>query len=187
MEEVYFVYVTAKNKISAYVLQNPFTGGDEVYLHGYCKTRGHYRTFKTERVIDFFDSLEEAEECSAILQAIDSSDFNFSDDGLVRTGGKNYKRYCSPRMFQPLDFSSPLEICFTGFKKEDKARLSGLAKEAGMIVRGDITVNLHFLCGGYNAGPKKLEVAQKKGTMILHEAEFLSLIETGELPDDYDS
>ncbi|MBN1085318.1 hypothetical protein JNO12_10760 [Erwinia aphidicola] len=74
-----------------------------------------------------------------------------------------------------------------GSKKDDKDRLSELAKGKGMIVRKDITVNLHLLCGGYNAGPKKLEVAQKKGTMILHEAEFLSLIETGELPDDYGS
>lgn len=187
MEEIYFVYVNAKNKIAAYSLTNAFTGWDEEYLHGFCKTRGHYRTFKDERVLKFFNSLEAAEEYAKTLQKIDPAEFKFSDDGLLHTGGTSYKRYESPGMYTPLDFSGPLEICFTGFKKDDKERLSKLASKAGMIVRKDVTVNLHFLCGGFNAGPKKLEVAQKKGTMILHESEFISLIETGELPDDYDN
>ncbi|MHC9057766.1 BRCT domain-containing protein [Pantoea sp. y20] len=186
MEEAHFVYVTAKNKISAYTLTTPFTDSEEVYLHGFCRSRGHYRTFKCERVIDFFDSFEDAESFVTEILINNPLEFNLSV-AKQHTRGKNYSRYCSPGMYQPLDFSGPLQICFTGFKKEDKERLAKLAKDKGMIVRSDVTVNLHLLCGGYNAGPKKLEVAQKKGTMILHEAEFLSLLETGELPDDYDS
>ncbi|NIC26552.1 BRCT domain-containing protein [Serratia plymuthica] len=186
MEDIYFVYVNAKNKVGAYSLNSPFTGWGEYYLHGFCQTRGHYRTFKTERVLRYFDSIKEAEDYANTVTPDDFSNFNFSDDGRLGTGGTSYKRYESPGMFEPLDFSGPLEVCFTGFKKEDKERLSKIARESGMVVRKDVTVNLHFLCGGYNAGPKKLEVAQKKGTIILHESEFISLIETGVLPDDYD-
>ncbi|MBU9849693.1 BRCT domain-containing protein [Rahnella aceris] len=185
MEEIYFVYVTAKNKISAYSLVNA-CGNDE-YLHGFCTTRGHYRTFKEERVIKYFSSYEKAEQFATEMAALPLPEFGFKESGVLHVRKKNYKRYESPGMFTPLDFTGPLEICFTGFKKEDKERLSALAKEAGMIIRKDITVNLHFLCGGYNAGPKKLEVAHKKGTMILHESEFVSLVQTGELPDDYDN
>lgn len=183
MEEIHFVYVTAKNKVSAYSLTNPM--GNEEYLHGFCKTRGHYRTFKEERVIEYFSSYKKADEFANQLAALPLSEFGFKDNGVLHQRGKNYKRYESPGMFSPLDFTGPLEICFTGFKKEDKERLSAMAKSAGMVVRKDITVNLHLLCGGYNAGPKKLEVAQKKGTIILHEAELVSLIQTGELPDEY--
>ncbi len=184
MEEIHFVYVTTKNKIAAYTLSSPGLHGN--YLQGYCKTNGGYRTFIAERILDFFETPNEADSYVDELSNADFSDFSFEGITVSNPNRKSYTRYESPGMYQPLDFSGALEICFTGFKKEDKARLSALAADAGMIVRGDITVNLHFLCGGYNAGPKKLEVARKKGTMIVRESELIALLETGVLPDDYD-
>lgn len=184
MEEIHFVYVTTKNKVAAYTLSSPGLHGN--YLQGHCNTRGGYRTFIAERVIDFFETPTEADSYVAELLDTDFSDFSFEGRTVSNPNRKNYTRYESPGMYQPLDFSGALEICFTGFKKADKERLSKLAAAAGMIVRNDITVNLHLLCGGYNAGPKKLEVARKKGTMIVRESELLTLLETGELPDDYD-
>lgn len=184
MNEVYFVYVTTKGRISAYALTVPTASGD--YFQGYTRDGG-FKTFRKDRLIDFFDSLEQAEMYADILRKNEEAEFG-KWRATVRGANENkYKRYESPGMFEPLDFSGPLEICFTGFKKEDKERLRKIAIDAGMIVRQDVTVNLHFLCGGYNAGPKKLEVARMKGTVILHEAQLLSLIETGELPDDYDN
>ena len=184
MEEIYFVYITTKNRIAAYALSNPMLCGD--YIQGYCTTRGGYRTFRAERIFDFFESLEQAENHVKKLRNTVLSDSSFDGWYSSRTNEKRYKRYESPGMLQPLDFSGLMEICFTGFKKADKERLILQAKEAEMIVRQDVTTNLHFLCCGYNAGPAKMEAARKKGTMILREPEFLALIDTGVLPDDYD-
>ncbi len=180
VEEIYFVYETVNKNIAAYALSKPSLSGD--YVQGFLSSNESFRTFKKDGFIDFFDSLEEAEECAIFLHSLESV-----EERLVNNRGwKKYKRYESPGMSKPLDFSGALEIHFTGFKKEDKERLSRIAKEAGMTVRADVTVNLHFLCGGYNAGPKKLEVSRMRGTIILHEPEFISFIKTGVIPDHYD-
>ncbi|TXE33221.1 BRCT domain-containing protein [Serratia marcescens] len=186
MEEIYFVYVSADRRIAAYSLSNRSEHGN--YMQGYSHTSGGLRTFRKERFIEFFDCIEDAAAHADKLNAnLELFDFSSVDLNRNRSGEFRYKRYESPGMLAPLDFSGAHEICFTGFKKEDKERLSKLASEAGMIVRKDVTVNLHFLCGGYNAGPKKLEAARTKGSMILREPEFIALIETGELPDSYDN
>lgn len=75
-----------------------------------------------------------------------------------------------------------LEICFTGFGASKKAELSELALDYKFNVVASVTKNLDFLCGGENAGPKKLEAAIAKGVQILTESEFRILIQTGELP-----
>ena len=75
-----------------------------------------------------------------------------------------------------------LEICFTGFGASKKAELMGLALDHKFEVVASVTKNLDFLCGGENAGPKKLETAIAQGVQILTESEFITLIQTGELP-----
>ncbi|MCT2387323.1 hypothetical protein [Erwinia pyrifoliae] len=185
MDKVYFVYETRKKNISAYTLSSHGLCGD--YLQGYCENREQYRTFRLQQIIGFFDSYAAAVDYAQNFQSI-TFDYSLSTAGFDLSGQrKNYKKYESPGMYQPLDFSGALEICFTGFKKEERKILEYQALDAGMIVRRDVSVNLHLLCGGYNAGPKKLEVARKKGTMILREPEFIALITSGELPDDYDN
>ena len=84
---------------------------------------------------------------------------------------------------QVINEGGKIETCFTGFTKEDKERLTTIAKEKNMLVRETVTVKLDFLCGGYNAGSAKKEKAKNQGAIFLTEEQFLLMIETGELPE----
>ncbi|EFQ8846659.1 hypothetical protein H1K98_005020, partial [Salmonella enterica] len=77
------------------------------------------------------------------------------------------------------------EVCFIGFKNNDKERLKHAAISAGMIVHCHITANIHILCCGYNVEPKKMETAILKGIMVLTENEFIDLLNSGVIPDKY--
>lgn len=161
MEIIYFVYIDSKLNVSAFALKNP--SYTDIYFQGFSPSAHGYRTFRRDRLIESFDSFEEAQ-----------AHAEFIAPTLDTTLYSPQKTRCTTGAF---------EVCFTGFKKSDKERLMNKALEANMIVRTDVTVNLHFLCFGYNAGPKKMELARMKGTTVLDEQQFISLIETGELPD----
>lgn len=76
-----------------------------------------------------------------------------------------------------------IEICFTGFGKARGDELKQLAEEAGMLVRSKVTLELDYLCGGWNAGPAKIAAALKiDGCQYLEEVDFVEMIETGALP-----
>ena len=79
--------------------------------------------------------------------------------------------------------SDTLDICFTGFGKAEKAKLTELAEDAGMVVRQSVTVFLNFLCYGPNAGPKKMEKARMQGVIALSASQFEDMIITGEIPE----
>ncbi|MBL1269453.1 hypothetical protein KV699_07185 [Vreelandella titanicae] len=79
--------------------------------------------------------------------------------------------------------SDSLEILFTGFPKARRAEFEAAATESGMCVCKTVTIGLSFLCGGPTAGPKKLRDVQEKGIPVLDEADFLLLLETGEIPE----
>ncbi|WP_418358377.1 BRCT domain-containing protein [Shewanella basaltis] len=79
---------------------------------------------------------------------------------------------------------SGLEICFTGFAKQDRAQLEELATDSGFIVRKAVTKNLHMLCAGKNAGPNKIAAALSDGAAIFDQSEFIALTKTGELSDE---
>ncbi|WP_198597588.1 hypothetical protein [Enterovibrio norvegicus] len=53
-----------------------------------------------------------------------------------------------------------------------------------MTVRSEVTKHLNILCYGYNAGQKKLDKARTQGAIIINEPDFLTLLETGEIPED---
>lgn len=76
-----------------------------------------------------------------------------------------------------------LQIAFTGFAAARRAEWESLADETGLRVCKGVTAGLSFICAGPNAGPKKLEKAREQGVIVLTEAEFLNLMENGELPD----
>jgi NAD-dependent DNA ligase len=75
------------------------------------------------------------------------------------------------------------QILFTGFKQADRSRLEQLANEQGLRVVKTATAQLAYLCGGYNAGPTKVQAARDKGAFILSEEQLLHLFETGEIPE----
>jgi NAD-dependent DNA ligase len=76
-----------------------------------------------------------------------------------------------------------LQICFTGFGASRKQELSEIAERNNLKVVSSVTKNLDFLCGGENAGPKKVEKAELQGVQFLDELQFLNLIATGEIPN----
>lgn len=176
MERLYFVYINAKGVIAAYELANVKYNGD--YIQGYCPTEGAFRTFKKDRFIKFLDSFEDAIEY--LNKVVPTLDINKNE--WVKTKSRHH--YDSFNLNKP-DFNDTFEVCFTGFKKTDKDRLKDSAISSGMIVRSDVTANLHILCCGYNAGPKKMEIATLKGTMVLTENEFLDFLNSGVIPDKY--
>ena len=110
-----------------------------------------------------------------ILQAVD---FILNKRGKLNlsalTSHNNWKR----------NITGALEICFTGFKAQDKNTLTKIAESNGMIVRSNVTNQLSILCCGYNAGPAKVGRARHQGVKVLSESQFHSLIETGEIPVD---
>jgi len=73
-------------------------------------------------------------------------------------------------------------VCFTGFSQSDKDALSALATGAHLRVVGSVNKSLSFLCAGDDAGPAKLAKAKEQGIAILTQAEFVNLLETGEIP-----
>ncbi|MBU9832459.1 BRCT domain-containing protein [Rahnella sp. FC061912-K] len=153
----YFVYINAKKQVNAYTLYN--VSESEEHFQGVCNKSNQLKTFRKDRVI---------KECSSYdLALVDLSEYK----GLEHP---SFSKTPKVNLF---------EICFTGFKKDDKERLISLATDNKMSVRASVTQNLQVLCCGYNAGPKKVDVARMKGVVILDENQFQLLVETGEMPD----
>jgi len=86
--------------------------------------------------------------------------------------------HASPREHKD---TSPV-VCFTGSSPTEKEELSKLATGAGLRVVSGVSSLLLFLCAGDNPGPVKLEKAQDYGIPIMSRAEFLHLLDTGEIP-----
>lgn len=72
-----------------------------------------------------------------------------------------------------------IEICFTGFDSSERKTLIDMADSNGFLVRKEVTKNLHILCIGDNAGPKKLEAANKDGVIIITKPEFVAYVNSG--------
>lgn len=75
------------------------------------------------------------------------------------------------------------QIVFTGFRKVDRDGLEALAQSHNMWVRKTATRGCDYMVVGPTAGPRKMELATAQGVLILTEAEFLALVQTGELPE----
>jgi NAD-dependent DNA ligase len=155
-----FIYRDARGRISARELSD-FSQSEE-YIQGYSTADGEFRTFRKDRV------LEQVADAASLQQRLDFHAANAPPPLPDRK--RNPDRLP--------------EICFTGFKKEEKGRLVAIAQAAGMYVRPSVTRDLMFLCCGDNAGPKKLAKARKLGVILLTAAQFTTLAETGEVPDD---
>lgn len=74
------------------------------------------------------------------------------------------------------------EVCFTGFNAKERDELEILGESLGLLIKKNVSKNLHFLCVGDNAGPSKIAKAQEFGATILQKPQFIHFIETGELP-----
>jgi len=75
-----------------------------------------------------------------------------------------------------------LQVCFTGFSVSKKKELVELAGKNNFKIVASVTKNLDFLCGGENAGFRKIEKAESQGVQFLTEEQFINLVDTGEIP-----
>jgi predicted DNA-binding transcriptional regulator YafY len=161
-----FIYLNSKDELSARTVRNISEKG--AYFQGFCLMDNAVKTFRHDRIIEKVGTESELPERFAYWE---------------KNPPAFYPRSESHRHILKRDENTTFEICFTGFKTEDKARLSKVATDAKMIVRSAVTEYLDILCYGYNAGPKKLELALAKNILILSEPQLMTLIETGEIPE----
>lgn len=161
-----FIYQDAKGSITPRKVVN--VSESELYIQGICTSSNALRTFRKDRILD---------------DAVDDSNIDAKLDHYlsinpqpVTSSGHSYRRISNP--------TGAPEVCFTGFKKDDKEDLTKLASSSGMVVRTSVTSNLDFLCCGYNAGPKKIEKSRHQGVVVLSEPQFREMLETGEIPEE---
>lgn len=162
-----FIYRDVKGNITFRQVFNISETDD--YLQAICLSAGGLRTFRKDRILEKIDDIGLVDQRLQFYRNI------FDARPLsALTSHSNWKR----------NITGALEICFTGFKAQDKNTLTKIAESSGMIVRSNVTNQLSILCCGYNAGPTKVERARHQGVMVLSESQFHSLIETGEIPVD---
>ena len=155
--ETAFIYQDSKGNITARVITD-ISQTDE-YLQGFCHTANGLRTFRKDRIVEELKGTESIE---------------------VKL---NYYISINP-IPKALSKSHDLpDVCFTGFKNDDKKRLIEQAESKDMIIRSSVTRNLNFLCCGYSAGPAKVKKARAQGVVTLSEVQFRELLETGEVPE----
>lgn len=80
-----------------------------------------------------------------------------------------------------------LEVCFTGFRDEEKAELAAIAKKAGLAVVTKVTVGLFMLCAGTAPGAAKIKQASAQKARIVSREQLEDFIHTGELTTEADA
>lgn len=168
-ETISFLYEDGSGNITYRTVDIYFVDGK--YIEGYCHDRKEPRTFKLER----------------ILGDINLGDSSFSVDDWLELQPYSIKKFNSqknqttPTKRKAVQ-KNKLEISFTGFKKENKARLEAMAIKNNLVVRTAISKNLDFLVCGDNAGASKKLKAVERGAKCISENDFITMIETGEIP-----
>lgn len=152
-----FIYQDDRGRITDRVISD-ISESDE-YIQGHCHTKDELRTFRKDRILEILNNNDNA------------------DERLHYHTSVNPPSRAQPKSHDLLD------VCFTGFKSDDKKRLIQLSESKGLVVRSTVTKKLNFLCCGYNAGPKKIEKARSQGVIALNENQFIHLLETGEIID----
>jgi NAD-dependent DNA ligase len=129
---------------------------NSVHIQGHSEGDTFYRTFRKDRVIEYFSSSEYLKFDNAPLAPVIIS-------------------------IDPADVRG--EILFTGFLAADRLKLEALAEKKGLRVVKTPTKALAFLCTGKTAGWTKVKAASEKGAFILTEAQLLEVFETGDVSD----
>lgn len=137
------------------------------HFGGMCFTAGDERTFRYDRII-------------GEIELTDNGETIFANSLRERLRGHSTQDYRYDRQAAK---KTKLEVLFTGFSRNERARLEGTALEAGMDIKKSVTKNLDFLCVGPNAGSRKIMDAETCGARIVLLEDFLHMIETGELHD----
>lgn len=160
------IYKNSKNTLSIQEIYNASLNisGNTEYVQGWSEQHSRPITLRVDRIIKTFKSYNDAEKN---FDSIDESEV--SNISLPSTG-----RLSTPET---------MDICFTGFTKDEKETLFEIAKKHNITIRKSVTRHLNILCFGKNAGPSKLAQASSQGVIIVTKEQFETLVETGELPD----
>lgn len=150
-----FVYRNKSGEEKQHELRNWKEVGH--YVEGWCVVSDGFKTFRKDRVVQYLGSAE------TIL----------SDP---------YPPKAAISKEAKADQYAP-QILFTGFPASQRADLERRATESGMDVRKTVTLGLNFLCYGPTAGPTKVRKAMEQRVYLMDQAQFLILLDTGELPD----
>nr|WP_141657292.1 BRCT domain-containing protein [Thiocapsa sp. KS1] len=164
-EVLVFIYRNGKGLISVQEVSD--ITEDDTYIQGFSINHGELRTYRKDRVLESVSPDTPIAERMAFYQDTLPPAIPLSDRARIVIPHRN----------------GVPEVCFTGFKAEDKTDLCKLAEGWGMVVRTTVSSRLTFLCYGYNAGPIKMERARKQGVTILSEYQFRTMLDTGEVPE----
>ena len=155
MDEKIFIYRNGQGVITSRKVTILTENSD--YLCGFCER--NYRTFRKDHILEFIDNLNQIDERL-------SYHIKNNPEPIPRRVTGNTR--------------GDLEICFTGFTREDRERLEGIAKSRNLFIRKNVTRNLFFLCCGYNSGPSKIRRALEQGVTLIGEDQFLKFLKDEE-------
>ena len=157
-----FTYTNAQGETSEREVKVDYV--DDTYIEGYCYSAQGTRTFRLDRIDGM---IWQNNECFFVDEWLGKQDIRKKQSSLIKpTKQKSHK----------------LEICFTGFKRDEKLKLELLAEKNGFKVRTAVSKNLDFLVCGVNAGPSKIAQALERGIPYFSEDEFMAMLDTGEIP-----
>ena len=142
-----FIYLNAKNEIKIQHIEN--VSLSDGHYQGICFASGHLKTFRKVRALEMLSGKENAKK-RLNYHLLNAPPAKESQARITNKSGE-------------------AEICFTGFKKDEKEKLISLAEKNIMHIRSSVTKKLGFLYCGYNAGPTKTKNAQHQGVVILTE------------------
>ena len=165
----HFVYMNWHKEVNAYTLENHKENDD--YFVGYVSQKKRVITFRKDRIIQEFPTIEDAQHYAENLPAEIFVLFDQKLNAIKRTPTT------------PIQHS--ITFCFTGFGKAQKQALMNLTAEVGLRAIQDVTSKCDYLVMCENSktiGPSKLVKAQSLGVKLIYENQFFHLIETGEIP-----
>lgn len=151
---LYFSYRDSKGQVSERQLTR--WKENSVHIQGHSEGDTFYRTFRKDRVIEYFSGSEHLKFDNALPAPV-----------LIAIA--------------PADVRG--EILFTGFLAAHRLELEALAEKNGLRVVKTPTKALTFLCTGKTAGWTKVQAASEKGAFILTEAQLLEVFKTGDISD----
>ncbi|MDC0620905.1 hypothetical protein OAP27_02345 [Candidatus Pseudothioglobus singularis] len=163
MKIMFLVYKNRYNEVKAYTVDA--IAQDETYLDVFDIQADRIKTFRKSNILSIEDKLEVAEFRAKLLQ---------KDYQII----ERKKRTANSKVN---NIKGALEVCFTGFPKDEKSELIKYVNDNGLIHRKSITKNLGLLVCGKTAGWKKIETANKYNVPRVFGADgFYNFLETGE-------
>lgn len=175
LAEIEFTYYDAQsNKSHRRVTVHTI---DDDYFEGFCHKRKALRTFVIGKVAGKVLDVETGELLPPKVWAAGVR-ADPRNTAIVENRGWNQPGNSEWHAGSYANSSGP-EILFTGFKKEDRARLEDAAESAGMVVRKSVTHGLDYLCAGPTAGPAKMAQAEDQGVLIIGVEDFYRICEEG--------